>query len=443
MKLSDALARLAYAQVVGPAALRVVRVQSEWQARGEVGRSPHLASALKVAPRCKEMIARHWLEGRYAAGVRKVAWVTSGAPVEFLTALGYFLVYPENHAAICGTARVAVDLCQVAEAAGYSRDLCSYVRTDLGSLYSGRTPVGRLPRPDLLVACTNICQTVLFWYRVLADHFRVPLVIVDTPFVYSEQATDHALQYAGAQIDEAIAVAEHVAGRTLRERTYEAVALRSRRATELWLEIMQQNGHIPAPISAFDQFVLMAPIVEMRGQAQTIDFYAAMLDEVDARLRTGVAAVPGERFRVLWDNLPIWYRLRAVAEMLAERGIAVVASTYTNAWGELAPYLDPEAPRESMIRAYTYPILNRGSGHKLRTMQRMIEDYHLDGVILHSDRSCKPYSLGQMDQRDHLAGDLRRPALLLEADHNDSRCYTDEQAANRLAAFAEMMEARA
>jgi benzoyl-CoA reductase/2-hydroxyglutaryl-CoA dehydratase subunit BcrC/BadD/HgdB len=440
MKPSAALAYLAYARLFGPAALRAVRLQSEAQARGEAGRSPHLAPALKVAPRCKEMIARHWLEGRYAQGVRKVAWVTSGAPVEFLTALGYFLVYPENHAAICGTARVAVDLCQVAEAAGYSRDLCSYVRTDLGSLYSGKTPVGRLPRPDLLVACTNICQTVLFWYRILADHFKVPLVIVDTPFVYHDLASEHALR--SPRPDRLLSPWPSA----WRERARSC--LRSRgaaqpRATELWLEIMQRNRHLPAPISVFDQFVLMAPIVEMRGQKQTIDFYAAMLDEVDARIRDGGAAVPGERYRVLWDNLPIWYRLRAVAETLAERGIAVVASTYTNAWGELAPYLDPAAPRESMIRAYTYPILNRGSGHKLRTMQRMIDDYKLDGVILHSDRSCKPYSLGQMDQRDHLAGDLRRPALLLEADHNDARCYTDEQAAMRLAAFAEMMEARA
>ena len=74
-------------------------------------------------------------------------------------------------------------------------------------------------------------------------------------------------------------------------------------------------------------------------------------------------------------------------------------------------------------------------------MQSMIDDYSLDGVILHSDRSCKPYSLGQMDQRERLTGSLKRPALLLEADHNDMRCYADEQAATRLAAFAEMLEA--
>jgi benzoyl-CoA reductase/2-hydroxyglutaryl-CoA dehydratase subunit BcrC/BadD/HgdB len=69
----------------------------------------------------------------------------------------------------------------------------------------------------------------------------------------------------------------------------------------------------------------------------------------------------------------------------------------------------------------------------------MIAKYHLDGVILHSDRSCKPYSLGQMDQRDRLIRDYGVPALLLEADHNDPRSYSEEQAANRLAAFVEML----
>ena len=143
-----------------------------------------LAPPLKIAPRTKELVARHWLQGRYANLNRKVAWVTSGAPAELLKALDFYVLYPENHAAICGTARVAVDIATEAENAGYSRDICSYARTDIGALLSGKTPVGKLPRPDLLMACTNICQTVLFWYRVLAHHLHVPLILIDTPFVY-------------------------------------------------------------------------------------------------------------------------------------------------------------------------------------------------------------------------------------------------------------------
>jgi len=99
-----------------------------------------------------------------------------------------------------------------------------------------------------------------------------------------------------------------------------------------------------------------------------------------------------------------------------------------------------ERPIESAAKVYMYPILNRGAGDKLKTMRRMAGEYHADGVILHSDRSCKPYSIGQMDQRQRLAEDLSVPALLLEADHNDPRCYSEEQALNRLSAFMEVLE---
>jgi len=439
MSASGSLVYHLNVNVVGRAFLRLQRWQAERQAVSSHWRTEYLAPPLKIAPRTKELVARHWLQGRYANLNRKVAWVTSGAPAELLKALGFYVLYPENHAAICGTARVAVDIASEAENAGYSRDICSYARTDIGALLSGKTPVGKLPKPDLLMACTNICQTVLFWYRVLAHHFDVPLILIDTPFVYYEQAPDHAVEFVKRQLEEAVPIAERVAGKSLDERKLRQVARLSKLASQLWLEIMERNQHRPAPISVFDQFIQMAPIVEMRGDAATVDFYAALLNEVDERIARGVGAVKDERKRLLWDNLPIWYRLRYLAEFLGEHGVAIVASTYTNAWGELAPLIDPERPIESAARTYIYPILNRGAGHKLATMKRMIDAYHLDGVILHSDRSCKPYSIGQMDQRDRLIRDSRVPALLLEADHSDARAFAEEQVANRLAAFIEML----
>jgi len=427
--------------LLGRSGLRTRRWLDE---RGMLGgpawSTDHLAPSLRCTPRMKELVARHWLEGRYANLQRKVAWVTSGAPVELLKALDFYVLYPENHAAICGTARVAVEISSEAENAGFSRDLCSYARTDFGSMLSGKTPVGWLPKPDLLMTCTNICQTVLFWYRVLAHHFQVPLIVIDTPFMYHEEAEPHALAYVRKQLEDCVPIAEAVAGQALDEKKLEQTGQLSRMASELWMEVMERNQHVPAPISVIDQFVHMAPVVEMRGEAATVDYYAAMLKEVDRRIANGIGAVREERKRLLWDNLPIWYRLRYLAEFLAERRIALVASTYTNAWGELACLIDPQDPFASMARVYSYPILNRSAGHKLASMRTMIQDYYLDGVILHSDRSCKPYSMGQMDQRDRLIREHHTPALLLEADHNDERCFAEEQVANRLSAFVEMLE---
>jgi len=421
---------------LGRAALRLNR----WRAERTTPRrkSDYLAPPLKISPRTKELIARHYLEGRYANLHRKVAWVTSGAPVELLKALDFYVLYPENHAALCGTARVVEDIAGEAERVGYSQDICSYARTDIGAMLSGKTPVGRLPKPDLLLACTNICQTVLNWYRVLAQHFNAPLVVIDTPFIYTE-ATDHALAYVVRQMEEMVPVVERIAGKKLDARKLQETTRLSKLASELWLEIMARGKHRPAPLSVFDQFIQMAPIVEMRGDAFTVDFYAAMLREVDTRIANGIGVVKNERKRLLWDNLPIWYRLRYLGEFFAARGISIVASTYTNAWGELAPLIDPARPMESGARAYLHPILNRGTGYKLAMMKRMVVDYQLDGAILHSDRSCKPYSIGQIDQRDRLQREQNIPALLLEADHGDPRAFSEEQVANRLETFVEML----
>lgn len=439
MKLASSLRWHLNVTVLGQAWLKWDRLRLARKLR-RPWRHPHLGPPLLTSPRLKELISRHYLRGRFANDRYPVAWVTSGAPVEVLVALGYFVIYPENHGAVCGIRKVGDTMAAHAEAAGYSPDLCSYARADIGAALSGETPVGRLPKPDLLVCCTNICQTVLYWYRVLAEHFGCPLVVIDTPFVY-DQATEHAVTYVERQIEDSVAVCERVAGRALDPRRLQRVTALSKEAVGLWGEVLQCGKARPAPITAFDEFIHMAPIVEMRGEELTVAYYRALLAELRGRVDRGIGAVKGERHRVLWDNLPIWYRLRWLGELLAEHQVAMVASTYTNAWGELAELIDPARPFASAARCYIHPILNRGTGHKLATMRRMVDEYGADGVILHSDRSCKPYSIGQVDQRNRLAGEAGVPALLLEADHNDPRSFSEQQATTRLQAFIEMLAA--
>jgi benzoyl-CoA reductase/2-hydroxyglutaryl-CoA dehydratase subunit BcrC/BadD/HgdB len=439
----DALSSLQYhlnVSLVGGALLRLQRLRSRLKMlRPGWWRHEHLNPPLSTSPRLKELISRHYLAGRHANGYRKVAWVTSGAPVEFLKALDFHLHYPENHGAVCGIRRQAADFCQVAEEEGYSRDLCSYALIDIGAIAAGRTPVGRVPRPDLLLCCTNICQTVLSWYQVLAERFEVPLVLIDTPFIYRE-ASPHALAFVRRQIEGAIEVAERVAGRSLDPRRLMQVMKLSHQASDLWLQVVERGRHRPSPITAFDEFIHMAPIVEMRGERFTVDYYRALLGELDRRIARGIGALKHERKRLIWDNLPIWPQIRRLAEQLAAGGVALVASTYTNAWGELAALIDPGQPLDSMARVYSHPILNRGTGHKLATIEKMVEDYAADGVILHSDRSCKPYSIGQVDQQAALADRLGAVALLLEADHADARAFPAEQTASRVAAMMEVLE---
>ena len=433
------LRRLQYeamGRVVGPGLLTWRR----WAKKTRKSRSPSAKSPfgppLKSTQKLKEIMSRYYLQGRYADGAVPVAWVTSGFPVELLRAMGFFTVYPENHAALCSVQRVVTKLSDVAEKEGYARDLCSYARTDIGSLLSDDSPVGRLPRPDLLACCTNICQTVLYWYRALADYFQVPLVLIDTPFVYGK-AQPHAVTYVQEQLGELMEVAAKVTGRSVDpERLSEVVRL-SREGALLWGECLAAGKAKPSPWTAVDGFFHMAPIVTLRGSEACNDYYRCLRDELNERVAKGIGGIKNEKHRLLWDNLPIWFNVRELSTKLAEQGFNFVCASYTNAWAEAGSRVDPADPIGSIAATYTHVILNQDLENRLSILRRLAQDYQIGGAVLHSDRSCKPYSLGQVDLREKLATELGIKVLLLEADHGDPRQWSPEQGDTRLSAFME------
>ncbi len=422
--------------VAGPAMLRF----AEWRRRRSRGRrGPRggpFGPPLEATRKLKELKSLHYLSGRYADGAVPVAWVTSGFPVELLRPLGFHAVYPENHAAMCGVQRTVPELSDAAERDGYARDLCSYARTDLGCVATGKTPAGRLPRPDLLACCTNICQTVLYWYKALAAHFGVPLFVLDTPFVYGE-APPHHVAYVRDQLKELVEVAERVAGRRVDPDELVEVIRLAKEGSRLWGACLATAQARPAPWTGFDGFFHMAPIVALRGTQACNAYYRLLLDELTERVRKGIGGIREERHRLLWDNLPMWYAVRELATLLAERGFNFVCTSYTNAWAEAGVRVDPADPWGSAAAAYTHVILNQDLTNRLGILRRLSSAYSCDGAVLHSDRSCKPYSIGQVDLKERLARDLGIRVLLLEADHNDPRAWAQGPGETRLTAFME------
>ena len=79
----------------------------------------------------KELMTLYYIEAKSATD-KPIAWLTSGAPVEWVYAMGALPVYPENYAAMCAAGHQSVALMQAAEAAGFSQDICAYARTDFG-----------------------------------------------------------------------------------------------------------------------------------------------------------------------------------------------------------------------------------------------------------------------------------------------------------------------
>ncbi len=399
---------------------------------------------IKSAYKMKMLMGRYYVKARVAQNDpnKKIAWITSGGPVEILHAAGVTPIYPENHAAMIGTMRMADDTCGVAENRGYSRDLCSYARSDLGSIWSGKSPIGGSPRPDFLVCCNNICGTVTKWYQQLQRMFDVPLIVIDAPFQYAEDRPE-AIDYVKAQLQDMMDQVGQITGKKIPWETFEATVRRSEEAIKLWKAVQDLLVHHPAPMNSFDTFIHLAPIVTLRGTQECIDYYKGLYSEIEQRVRNGVAAVPGEQYRLGWDNLAIWYKIQFLAKKFGEHKAALVVSTYAESFCYQAPYRDESDILRSMAANYIAGYINHGLDYREKELLDMARKFHLNGFVMHSNRSCRAYSLGQYELAKRLDEKHGLPTIMIEGDQSDTRAWSDEQVATRIDAFMEIIVARA
>ena len=406
------------------------------------GKARKLSLTFKKAPTMKDLMTVYYSEAK-SAGLsgRKVAWITSGGPVEPLIAMNVIPIYPENHGAMIGASKMGGRLCEKAEAMGYSSDLCSYARSDIACATVNGGPIGGLPRPDMLVCCNNICGTVLKWYEVQARYFNVPLFILDTPFGHTGYS-EEAARYVRAQIDDYLQFIEDVCGRPYDFDRLKKAGRLSLEGQKLWQAVLDTAACRPAPMSAFDAFYHLALIVTLRGTQEAVTYYRNLLRTMTDRAARGIGAVPNEKYRLLWDNIPIWHRTRWLSNKFASHHACLVADTYTSAWCGAIRYVDENRFLDSMAQAYTRIYLNIGIDEMAKMVVEMIDKYDVDGLVLHSNRSCKPYSIGQLDLQRIVEQQRGIPCLMIESDMTDERSFSESQISTRIDAFMEIIKDR-
>ncbi len=400
---------------------------------------------IKAAKLMKKIMAEHFLEADRAAKEEreKVAWCTSVGPVELLTAFGFKLYFPENHAAVLGSGRTANDYIPIANAAGYSPDICSYLTSDVGAYIKKETPLSRayqiesVPKPDVLVYNTNQCRDVQEWFSYYAREFNAPILGVNAPKAV-DTLEEHHIRDVEEQLKAMVEPLERISERKFDpDALSEAVRL-SLEATELWKDVLDTATNVPSPLTFFDGAIHMGPIVVMRGLEKAVDYYKVLKAEMEERIKNGIAAVEGERFRLYWDGMPIWGKLRALSEQFSKLRTSIVASTFCNSW--IFDDFDPNEPFYSMAEAYTKVFINRSERIKEGYMEEMAKKFKLDGIIFHDSKTCPSNSNARYGMPARIRERLGLPTLIVSGDLNDLRCYSEEQARTQIEAFIEQLE---
>ena len=401
---------------------------------------------IKATSTLNQIMADYFYELDSAAKTdeQKIAWCTSVGPAEILRAMGFLVFFPENHGAMLGASRMATDMLPIADAQGYSPDICSYLRADIGAYLNKTTPISKsykgiegVPQPDVLVFNTNQCRDVQDWFTWYAKKLDVPVVGVHTHRGLGKVTQNHIRSIA-KQLENMINPLEYISGKKFEIDELKRVVALSRECSILWEKVLNTARNVPSPFTFFDGTIQMGPAVVLRGTHQANDYYKLLLEELEKRIANNIAAVNDERHRIYWDGMPIWGRLRDHSELFSDLRATVLASTYCNSW--IFSAFDPEDPFNSMARAYTELFIVRSDDYKETYLKQMLNSFKVDGIIYHDSKCCPNNSNARYGMPQRLEQQTGVPSLIINADLNDLRLISDEQTNTNVEAFIEQLE---
>ena len=405
--------------------------------------------------RQKRMIAEHFekLADAPETGRKCVYTFVPGNLTELLLSFGVLPVLPEINALQSGMRGKSKEYISVAEKAGHSEDVCTYVKCDLGMMKSGNIgPTGkRLPDPDLLLLSYTGCFTFMKWFEILKQEYDAPVAMLHVPYQGEGKITDSMRSYVVKQLREKIIPAlEEMTGRTYDEHLLKEHLARSAQAEDDLVWVLESAKKRPSPIDAyFGGVYYIGPIfTAFRGTEDAVQYYRELREEIAERVRLGKGPITpdgeitNERYRIVVEGPPNWTSFREFWKMFADEDAVVVASSYTKVGGVYDNGFrhDPERPLETLAEYCMGCYTNLSLPSRVAMLSRYVEDYQADGFLINSVKSCNSFSAGQLLILREVEKATGRPGGFVESDLVDPRYFSRANIKNRLESYFQMIE---
>ncbi|MDA8137674.1 MAG: 2-hydroxyacyl-CoA dehydratase family protein [Desulfobacteraceae bacterium] len=376
---------------------------------------------------------------------KKTAWTCAGFPLELLIGFDIYPLHPENMATVAAAQKQSQMLIEHAESMGYSRDLCSYFKTNIGAVDKGvKTAHGGIAKPDIITCTNTICDTHWKWFQIQAEKLNVPLFAFDCPKIVSgtdERTIEGYISYMVDQFYEFFEFVKKHTGKELNIARMVKASDDSERMSILWRNIFECRKCVPSPYSSAETSASFFPLVVMPGKKIGTKFFEKIYADIKQRVERGEGTLTSgrEQYRLLFEGIPFWYRMRFMYE-LARYNAVVTYEPYTFSFAPPKPvglnYAESlrQVARVMMDLPYSYNLEKR-----IEYFRQAVKEYRIDGVILHENLSCRPSSTGMIDLKNALQQDPGIPVLILQCDMNDPRAYSDAQMKTRVESFIELM----
>lgn len=394
-----------------------------------------------------EQTAQIYEEAREAKRNGKpIAWSTAIFPQEICETFGIPVLYPENNAAAVSAKHQGEPLIQHAEGTmRYPINICSYARLNIGmaNLLDNADinvdPV--MPRPDFLLLANNSCTQLMKWYEALSRNLDIPIFFVDCLFNYEDiTPAPHRIKYVRSQIEECITELEQFLGLTFDWDRFLEIQKRSQINRKLFNEIVALNTRVPSPLSGFDLFNYMAPMVICRGKESTTEILEQLKKEVLDNLENNRSTFPAEEeYRVHWEGIACWPNLGHNLKTLKNYGVNAVMNGYVTAW-DIA--YDP-GDLDGMAKAYQVSSTNSLCTHAIMDKRvQSIKEFNCEGMLCHVNRSCKLMTFHIFVGRDMVEEKAGVPCVNFDGDQSDTRVYSEAQFETRLQGLVEIMKSK-
>lgn len=391
-----------------------------------------------------EYMAQYYREGWEAkrSGSGKICWVTVPVPLSLLYSFDIHVFQPELDGVFAGFMGEAVKWQQIAEKEGYSRDLCSYARVNLGRIFGNAGEAeGAMPPPDFLVTSRMNCTTYIHWFEMLARHYNIPLFVMDGPFCEGPRhapTLKHHEDYWVKRSYDLIEFLEEQTGQKFDNDRYMENINFELQTGALWDEISQFSKMAPSPVNEWDLLFPMMPIVWWRGKELAVNVYKEVKAELQDRVDKGITAIANEKHRLAYVSNPPWFRLDMLPQWLAEVDAVFVVSMINRMFID---YTDVGAGNfEQTMRGFYRQYLNLNIDARIKWGEELIRDWKCNAMALMDNRGCKVIAFPIPEMATEVSRKLKIPCLRFEGNMNDPRDFDDRKVRAQFEAFVELLD---
>lgn len=395
---------------------------------------------------------------------RPVAYCMGGCAYhEILEAMGVTSVYPEHYGGVSAAYRVSEPFLIRAEAEGYSNNLCGYCRNCIGfdivrqetGEMPPNVPDGGMAAPDMLLSCSAGCDLRYKWFQAMGRFWDAPCFSFDVmqipPFDTDlKDFKPHVIEYQVEQFERLIEFLERQLEKKMDWDRLSFLVNRGNESLFTWWNAYLLRKNNPCPMPSEDHFSAIVPAVFDLASRGTLSFYRELLGELQFKVNHKTGVLDDEKYRLLWaGGLPPWHTMAIINYFETFGAVFVMEASDYGPWPEFEIPSGMSNPLELLAERtwhqrveYWDDALNNGCGHsRVQRILNRIEEYDVDGMMMHITRSCRYESLGQIHFNNLVQKYVKIPIMFMESDIVDLRDYNEAETKMRVDSFMETVDA--